>query len=89
MEHSVIDFILNEDMDISGKVYVKLQDSDKVRERDKFYNQLRDMLTDEQKNLFDKYCELEVDETRISNDTYFKEGVKIGVRLVAESMFVR
>ena len=87
MEHSVIDFILNEDIDIPDKVYGELQSSKSIKKRDKYYNQLREMLTDEQKNLFDKYCELEVDEIRISNDTYFKEGVKIGVRIVAESMF--
>ena len=86
MEHSIIDFIVHDDdMHASvkySKEYEKVSDK-----RYKIHDKLREMLSDEQKELFDRYVNLELDEFALSNEAYFKFGLKVGARFVAESMY--
>ena len=86
MEHSIIDFLLHNDYTHEAVIYGKeyKQVSDK---RFKIHNKLREMLTDEQREEFDKYVDLEIEEFALSNEAYFKSGLKVGVRLLSESMF--
>ena len=86
MEHSIIEYILYNDYTCEAVKYSKeyKRVSDK---RYKIYNELREMLTNEQREKFDKYVDLEMDEFALSNDAYFKLGVKVGVRFVSECMF--
>lgn len=48
------------------------------------YEKIEQTLSDEQKQLFNEFVELRSDEKCIYNEHYFKEGVKIGMRLAAE-----
>ena len=86
MEHSMIDFLLhNDDMHEEvkySKEYKRVSDR-----RYKIYEELRGMLTEEQRQQFDKFVNLEIDEIALSNEAYFKTGIKVGVRLVSECMF--
>lgn len=86
MEHSIIDYILHNDETHeavrNSKEYNKVSDK-----RYKIHNKLREMLTEEQREEFDKYIDLELEEFALSNEAYFKLGIKMGVRLVSESMF--
>ena len=86
MEHSVIDYLLHNDDTHEAikysKEYKKVSDT-----RYKIYNELMAMLTEEQKEKLDKFVNLEIDEFALSNEAYFKSGLKAGVRLVSECMF--
>lgn len=86
MEHSIIDFLLhNDDTHETVKYseeYKKVSDK-----RYKIYKELTEILTEEQKEQFEKFVNLEIDEIALSNDAYFRLGVKVGVRLVSECMF--
>ena len=86
MEHSIIDFLLHNDDTHEAIKYS--EEYKKVSEkRYKVYNKLREMLTGEQRELFDEFANSEIDEIALSNDAYFKSGVKAGVRFVSECMF--
>ena len=52
----------------------------------KCYNQLMDILNDEQKKLFEKFTDLEIDACGESEFLHFKEGVKVGLRLAVECL---
>ena len=86
MERSIIDFILHRDDLHEGirenKEYRRISDK-----RYKIYERLMETLSQEQKELFENFVNLEIDEFAIRNDDYFKMGVKIGVRLVSECIF--
>lgn len=86
MEHSIIDFFLhNDDTHEAVKYseeYKKVSDK-----RYKIYKELTEILTEEQKEQFEKFVNLEIDEIALSNEAYFRLGVKVGVRLVSECMF--
>ena len=86
MEHSIIEYILHNDYTHEAVQYSK--EYEKVLdERMKIHNKLREMLTDEQRKQFDEYVNSELGEIALSNEAYFKLGIKMGVRLVSESMF--
>ncbi len=87
MEHSIIDFIMNNDEETCKKVQADIKYKKISEKRYEIYLQLYEMLTKEQKEFFDKFEDLEIDELCRSTEIYFKEGVKVGIRLVAESMF--
>lgn len=86
MEHSIIDFMLND-----GGVHEKIKCSDKYekyrQEETKLYNEFTKTLNEEQQEQFEKFIEILMDEECEASETYFKMGVKIGVRLASECMF--
>ena len=86
MEHSIIDFLLHYDTTHQA---VKYSDEYKsiLDERMKIHNKLIEMLTKEQREQFNKYIDSELGEFALSNDAYFKLGMKMGIRLAAECMF--
>ncbi len=51
----------------------------------KLYNEIESGLTDGQKEVFEKFCELQDDLDVESADTHFIEGVKIGILLGIEA----
>ena len=86
MEHSIIDFLLHNDYTHEAVKYSEefKRISD---ERMKLHNKLKEMLTEEQSRLFNEYVNSELGEFALSNDAYFRLGIKVGVRLIAECMF--
>ena len=86
MEHSIIDYLLHNDYTHEavkyGEEYKRISS-----ERMKLHNKLKDMLTAEQNQIFNEYVNSELDEFALSNEAYFKLGMKIGVRLLSECMF--
>ncbi len=87
MEHSIIDFIRNMDETINNEVQADKtyrKASDKALE---LYDKLQATFSEEQKDLFDKFLNYEIEQESIVMEKNFKRGVKYGVRLVAESMF--
>ena len=86
MEHSIINYILHNDY--THKAVKYSEEYKKVSDkRFKVYEKLRNMLTDEQREQFDLFEELETEERCLKSESYFKLGVKVGVRLVSECMF--
>ena len=87
MENSVIDYIYETDQTI----YDEVEKSKEYREASelvlKVYNKLKETLTDEQKEEFEKFIDNEGECETIKNRITFRCGVKYGVRIVAESMF--
>ena len=85
MEYSIIDFML------CNGVYEEIKYTKEYKrvseKRFRIHEELTEMLTEEQKELFDKFVNLEIDETALSNEAYFKFGMKMGIRLLSECMF--
>ncbi len=86
MERSVIDYIYETD----DTIYEEVNKDKEYREASeralKIYHKLSEMLTDEQKEEFEKYIDNEADKEAIQNRIIFKCGIKYGTRFVAESM---
>lgn len=86
MKHSIIDYILHND-----ETHDEVRESKEYRrvsdKRFEIYEALSESLTDEQKKMFEEFENLGTDEECMRCDEYFKLGLKIGVRFVAESMF--
>lgn len=87
MEHSIIDFMFNareasEEYVTADKNYRKA--SQKSVE---LYDKLAATLSEEQREVLDKFLDWQADEEGIKVEKTFKFGVKCGVRLVAECMF--
>ena len=87
MDYSIIDYIVNNDVEIRKEVEAKLSYKAVLKRKDKIYEQLRDMLNEEQRELFDKFEETQAEELCEAIKSYFKAGMKIGIRVVAEGMF--
>ena len=86
MEKSIIEEIYMNNESFGKRVvfneqYKKL--SDKAL---KCYNQFTAILNDEQKKLFEKFLDLEMDACGESEFLHFKEGVKVGLLLAMESL---
>ena len=85
MDNSILHLIFSNDYDAHDKSAI-------INERltkklDKAYTDLFELLTDEQKEKFEKYDNASLDEQCETNERYFKRGVKFGVLLLAECMF--
>ena len=87
MEHSVIDYIMHTDDDLRKKIETTVEHKHILRKKDKFHEKFIATLTDKQKEDFDKCIELDLEELCVVVESYFKAGVKIGARFVAESMY--
>lgn len=87
MEHSIIDFIMYNNEETGQKLQADRKYKKISEKRYEIYLQLYEMLTKEQKEVFDTFENLGTDELCRTSEIYFKEGVKVGIRLVAESMF--
>ncbi len=86
MERSVIDYLYETD----ETIYDEINKSKEYREASelalKVYNKLKETLTDEQKEEFEKFIDNEGERETIKNRITFRCGVKYGVRVTAESM---
>ena len=87
MEHSVIDYIMHTDDDLRKKVETTVEYKRILKRKDKFQEKFMAALSDEQKEDFNKYIELNIEELCVAIESYFKAGIKIGARFVAESMY--
>ena len=87
MEYSVIDYIIHNDDEIRQKIETNLEYQKILRRKDRIYEKLIEKLTDEQKELFDKLDDTEAEEMNEIILSYFKAGMKLGIRIVAEGMF--
>lgn len=87
MEHSIIDYIIHSDTDINQMAEFNEEHQKIERKLERVCTAFRETLTEEQKEQLDKLQELATLERCILGEKYFKAGMKIGVRLVAESMF--
>lgn len=87
MEHSVIDYIINNDDEMRKQAETTVEYQDILRRQDKLHEKLTNTFSDEQKDLFERFEENIIEEISEIVKSYFKMGMKLGVRLVAESMF--
>lgn len=58
----------------------------KSAEAYKLYVQLTDILNDEQKNIFNKYVDMDIEECAEAETAHFKEGFKTGLLLAIECL---
>ena len=86
MQKSVIDFILSNDCSIFEKMKFTEEYKRISAEELKIYENLKESLSDEQKKEFDKFSDLIIDEEAMVEETYFKAGFKLGVRLAVECL---
>ena len=90
MEHSIINLIIkNEDRlhELVQKI-TKSAEYIKISERmDRAYDNFIKTLSKDQIELLNRLEEHEADEQVMVNESYFRTGVKLGVRLLAECMF--
>lgn len=86
MEHSIIDFML-----YNGGVYEEIKYSDKYErlrtKESELYDEFTKSLNKEQNEQFEKFIKILMDEECEASESYFRMGVKVGVRLVSECMF--
>lgn len=87
MERSVIDFIFNSEDTVDDEVQADKNYRKASEKSLELYDRLMATLSEEQKDVFDKFLEWHADEESIKLEKTFKCGVKYGVRLVAECMF--
>ena len=87
MEQSIIDYLVYSTGNIMQSVEEDKEYKEISNNRYKVYERLYKMLTKEQREVFDKFEELETDERSRKVEIYLKAGIKMGMRLVAESMF--
>lgn len=85
MEQSLIDILF-----YNNGMREKLEadpELDEIERRcDKLANELREMLTEQQRDLFEKYKDSIVDEYTVATRLYFRQGMKSGIRIVAEGV---
>ena len=86
MEHSIIDFLIHTG-DVHGEVKESRDCKRASDKRYKIYEELRKTLSEEQKEQFEKFVSLEIEEWALRNEGYFRLGIKTGVRLVSECIF--
>lgn len=86
MEHSIIDIILNGD-EFHEKLHREPEYYEAFQKMNKSLQKFKETLTDEQKKVFDELENSVWEEHCMKNENYFRAGVKVGVRLVAECMF--
>lgn len=88
MRNSIIDIILNFDNGIEDGVHERVCKNNEYKEAsDKSYEEYKkfmETLNNEQKKRFDNFVNLHTNERCVSNDLYFKEGVKAGMNLAVE-----
>ena len=86
MEHSIIDFML-----YNGGVHEEIKYSNKYekyrKKEHKLYDEFIKTLNDKQKEQFEKFIEILMGEECEASETYFRMGIKMGVRFAAECMF--
>ncbi len=84
MQNSVIDLILSDELHESIKhsgEYKSMSD-----ECFAVYEQLRKQLPAEQFAVFEKFADLTMGAESESNKAYFKEGIKMGMRIAVECL---
>lgn len=86
MERSIIDYLFAPDSGIQGKIRNNENYAEYQILADKNYKKLEKTLNEEQKEILNKLVYCYSDAEFVSNGFYFKEGVKLGVRFVCESM---
>lgn len=86
MEHSIIEYLYYDD-DMRKEVESNVEFEDAERRINRIAEKLKATFTDEQNELFEKYVDNVDEEYLTATKLYFKKGIKIGVRIVAEGMF--
>ncbi|MDE5721672.1 MAG: hypothetical protein K2I30_02890 [Clostridia bacterium] len=84
MQNSVFDFIFTSDVCESIKPSVQYMRFS--NESDKLYRRLKELLNDEQFDIFDKFINLAMGMESEAIETYFIEGFKMGMRIAAERL---
>lgn len=86
MERSVIENLYYDD-DMRKKIETDVEFEKIEMLSNRIAEKLKAKLTEEQLKEFLKFEDIVLDEFNVATKLYFKKGVKVGVRLVAESMF--
>ena len=86
MERSVIENLYYDD-DMRKKIETDVEFEKIEMISNRIAEKLKAKLTEEQLKEFLKFEDIVLDEYNIATKLYFKKAVKVGVRLVAESMF--
>ena len=87
MEHSVIDYIIHNDDEMRKKIETSVEYEGILRRKDRIYEKLNNTLNDWQKELMNRLEDNEAEELNEIIVGYFKAGMKLGIRIVAEAMF--
>lgn len=86
MDQSVIDYIYYND-DMRNKIETDAEFEKLELRSGRVIEKLKAMLTEEQKEIFERLEEVVMEEYNIACKLYFRQGMKVGIRVVAEGMF--
>ena len=86
MQKSMIDFILSNDYSIFEKMKLTEEYQRISAEELKIYENFKKSLSGELEKEFDKFSDLIIDEQAMVEETFFKAGFKLGVRLAVECL---
>lgn len=86
MEKSLINFILSTDKGMHEEIKQEKEYERLADESIEIYNKLMATLNDEQKKYFNTFAETQLGLECKSSDTYFKEGLIFGIRLLIECL---
>ena len=86
MQNSMIEFILSTDCGMVEKIRFGEEHDRISAEAYKAYEKFKQGLNDAQKEEFDKFVDLQIQEQAEAEETFFKAGFKSGVRLAAECL---
>ena len=86
MEMSVIDYLYYDD-DMRKIIEVDAEFERIEMLSDRIAEKLKAKLTEEQLKEFYKFEETVMEEYSVATKSYFRQGVKVGIRIVSESLF--
>ncbi|MDE6868752.1 MAG: hypothetical protein K2J83_06410 [Clostridia bacterium] len=86
MQKSMIDFIFNTDCGLCEKIKSSERYKKVSKEGYEVYIKLKESLNEEQKAELDKFADLTLEEQCEAEETYFKAGMKAGLRIAVECL---
>ncbi len=86
MKKSIIDEICFNGESLIEQVVLSEEYKNLSADAHKYYNQVNEVLTDEQRNVFDKFVNSEFETSAVGQKMFFKEGFKAGVLLAMECL---
>lgn len=87
MEQSVIDYIYYSDDEMRKQIETNVEFEALESRCNRLSEKLNALLTEEQKEVFKKYEDNMMEEYTVVSKMFFRKGVKVGIRIVAEGMF--
>ncbi len=86
MKKSIIDEICFNGESLIEQVVISEEYKKLSADAHKYYNQVNEVLTDEQRNVFDKFVNSEFAAIAVGEKLFFKEGLKAGILLAMECL---